>query len=141
MSILKEEDQQEIRKVFADLVDPVTLVLFTKDEGGEPCAITREIVEELATLSDKLSAEICDLEQDAARAAQHGVELVPTIIVLGAQDQGIRFVGVPAGYEFTTLVETILDVSKGEHGLPDDIVAELAKVDQPVHLQVLITPT
>ena len=63
------------------------------------------------------------------------------IVVRGAKDYGIRFYGIPSGYEFNTLIEDIVAVSNHEHGLSDDTVARLSDLEQPVHMQVFVTPT
>ncbi len=141
MGVLKDRDKKALIKVFGGLAGPVKLVMFTQEVECEYCQVTREIVEEIAALSDKISVEIHDFLQDASKAKEFGVDKIPAVIVMGEKDYGIRFYGVPAGYEFTTLIETILDVSRGEHGLPQSVVNELAKVDEPVHMQVMITPT
>ncbi len=141
MGVLKDKDQKALAKVFGELTGQVKLVMFTQEVECEYCLLTREMVEEIAALSDKVSVEVHDFVKDASRAKEFGVDKIPAVIVMGDKDYGIRFYGIPAGYEFTTLIETILDVSHGQHGLPQSAVNELAKIDQPVHLQVMITPT
>jgi len=56
-------------------------------------------------------------------------------------DYGIRFYGLPSGYEFTSLVEDIVDVSRGETSLSAESQAILAQIGEPLHLQVFVTPT
>ena len=70
-----------------------------------------------------------------------GIDKIPSTALLGDRDYGIRFYGVPAGYEFTSLIEDIIDVSKRDAGLPEELLNELSKVDKPVHIQILISPT
>ena len=141
MGVLKDKDKKALAKIFGELTGQVKLVMFTQDVECEYCQLTREMVEEIAALSDKISVEVHDFVQDASRAKDFGVDKIPAVIVMGDKDYGIRFYGIPAGYEFSTLIETILDVSRGEHGLPQSMVNEIAKVDQPVRMQVMITPT
>lgn len=135
----------------ARMKDPVTLVLFTQGEpaaGGvalecEFCAQTRELLQEVAALSPKLSLEIRDLLADADEAKRFGVDKIPAIAVLGAdgRDHGIRFYGIPSGYEFGALIEDVLMVSTGELELSADTFAKLATLTTPVHIQVYTTPT
>jgi glutaredoxin-like protein len=141
MGMLKDKDKKELAKMFGELSGPVKLVMFTQAVECEYCQLTREMVEEIAALSDKISAEIYDFVDDASRAKEFGVDKIPAIVVMGEKDYGIRFYGIPAGYEFSTLIETILDVSRGEHRLPQNVINELIKVDKPVHIQVMVTPT
>ena len=58
-----------------------------------------------------------------------------------AEQGAIRFLGLPAGYEFSTLVADIVDVSTGTVGLSEAAQAELRGLDQDLHLQVFVTPT
>ncbi|MFQ6117709.1 MAG: thioredoxin family protein, partial [Candidatus Bipolaricaulia bacterium] len=66
----------------------------------------------------------------------------PAIVVARAdRDYGIKFYGPPAGHEFSSLVEDVIDVSRGEVELPPDVVEELQELDTDVHIQVFVTPT
>lgn len=141
MVLLKEKDVKKLKEVFAKLEHEVALKVFTQENECHYCEHTRELVEEVAALSDKIKAEVHDFVADAKLAKEHGVDKIPAVIPAGEKDYGIRFYGVPAGYEFATLVEDIIDVGRRNPGLPEEITAELAKVDSPVHIQVLFSPT
>jgi glutaredoxin-like protein len=141
MAMIGEKDRETIREWFQRLVDPVRLVVFTQEFECEYCKETRELAEEIASLDERISVEVHDLVGDAAAAEAYGIDKIPAIAIVGARDYGVRYYGFPGGYEFTTLVEDIIDVSRGEHGLSDKTVAELARLDRPVHLQVFVTPT
>ncbi len=114
--------------------------------GVVPCATcrdTKQLLEELVELSDRLRLEIHDFVADAAAAAAAGVDKIPATVVRG-RDGGerARFYGAPAGYEFTSLLEDVLDVGgSGAPALPEPVVAALERIDQPVHIQVFVTPT
>jgi glutaredoxin-like protein len=141
MAILKEKDSQTIQKWFEKLRDPVRLVVFTQEHECEYCEQTRSIVEEIAALSDKITAEVYDFVDDEARAQEYGIDKIPAIAIIGSQDYGVRIYGFPGGYEFTAFAEDIIDVSTGEHGLSEATLQHLAKLTSPIHLQVFVTPT
>lgn len=141
MTMLKEKDRQTIQGWFEKLRDPVRLVLFTQENECEYCQETRGMAEEIAALSDKISLEVYDLVADEAQAKQYGIDKIPAIAIVGAQDYGVRFYGFPGGYEFTTFVEDMIDVSTGEHGLSEATLQALAQLTTPVHMQVFVTPT
>lgn len=147
MPLISEQDAEHLRNEFeSELVSPVKLVMFTQAFECQFCAETRQIVEEVAELSDKISAEIYDFVDDKALADSYNVDKIPAIAILRAengedQDYGIRFYGIPSGYEFTSIIEDILDVSKGDSGLQPRTREALAELTEPVHLQVFITPT
>jgi len=111
------------------------------------CAETRQLVEEVAQLSDKLSVEIRDLTSDASLAASYGIDKIPAIAILRdegtgqGKDYGIRYYGIPSGYEFGSLIEDIVQVSTGDSGLTPQSRMEVARLTRPVHIQVFVTPT
>ena len=78
---------------------------------------------------------------EAELAEQYGVDKIPALLVRADEDPGIRFYGVPAGYEFDSVLQAVQDVARGDAGLPGVVMEDLARVDKPVHLQVMITPT
>jgi glutaredoxin-like protein len=147
MSLISQKDADHLRNEFATgLVSPVKLVMFTQAIECQFCAETRQIVEEIAGLSDKITTEIYNFVTDKPVAEVYGVDKIPAIAILRVEDgadkdYGIRFYGIPSGYEFTSLVEDILDVSRGESGLQLKTKEALAGVTEPVHLQVFVTPT
>ncbi|MFO7682774.1 MAG: thioredoxin family protein [Chloroflexota bacterium] len=145
MSLLKESDQQQLREHFSALAEPVKLVMFTQEMECQYCSETRMISEEVAALSDKISVEVYDFVRDQEIAEQYHIDKIPAIAVVRgggkAKDYGIRFYGIPSGYEFSSLIENIMMVSSGESGLSAETKAWAAGLDKPVHLQVFITPT
>jgi alkyl hydroperoxide reductase subunit AhpF len=120
----------------------VRLVVFSQamaDPGSEQ---VRRLVEELAALDDRLTAESANFVLDQERVQQLGIARTPAVAILGAEkDYGIRFYGMPSGYEFGTLVDAILDVSSGDSGLSEPTRAALSRLARPVHVQVFSTPT
>ena len=141
MGIIGDKNRAGLEKAFEELDGKVNLVVFSQETECQFCKETRGICEELAEISDRIETQVYDFVADEEQVKAYGIDKIPAIAVTGEKDHGIRFYGIPAGYEFATLVETIIGVSKGDHGLPDDLAAELAKVDEPVKLQVMVTPT
>jgi glutaredoxin-like protein len=141
MGVLKEKDKEKVTNVLKGMEKDVTVVMFTQEMECPRCEMTRLMLEEISGLSDKLSFEVHDFVADADLAKKYGVDKIPATVLLGDKDYGIRFYGVPAGYEFNVLIEDILDAGKRNPGLSKEVMTELAKVDRPVHMQVLISPT
>ncbi|MBN1135102.1 MAG: thioredoxin family protein [Anaerolineae bacterium] len=147
MPLISKKDADALRDEFAaQLVNPIKLVMFTQTVECQFCAETRQIVEEVAALSDKIESVIYNFVTDEPVAESYGIAEIPAIVILGMQDgkdqdYGIRFYGIPSGYEFSTVVEDILAVSRGESGLKPATQKVLAGLTQPVHIQVFITPT
>jgi alkyl hydroperoxide reductase subunit AhpF len=141
MAILSPSDAARVREMLAALRNPVRLVFFTQMLNCETCEPTKQILGELAELSDRITVEEHDFLLEGAIAMDHGIDRVPAIAVVGAQDYGIRFFGIPSGYEFMSLLDAIQVVSAGESGLQDGTRAMLAGLESPLALQVFVTPT
>jgi len=140
--IIPAKEREHIQKFFEEkLVNPVRLVMFTQEFECEYCAETRQLVEEIAQLSPKITAEIYNFVTDKPQAEKYQVDKIPAIALIGQKDYGIRFYGIPSGYEFSTLLEDIVDVSQGESGLSEASKKALATLTKPVHIQVFVTPT
>ncbi|MDP8255251.1 MAG: thioredoxin family protein [Candidatus Alcyoniella australis] len=141
MGLLKDADQAKLRETFSALTNDVRLVMFTQQFECQYCRSTRELLQETAALSERISLEIFDFVADSEQVKLYGIDKAPATVVLGERDYGIRFYGVPSGYEFVTLIEDILDVGGRGHGLPPEVLTVLAKVDKPIRIEVLISPT
>jgi glutaredoxin-like protein len=140
--IIQAKDKERVRQVFEEgLVDPVRLVMFTQTIECQFCAETRQLVEEVAALSDKVVAEVYNFVTDEGKAQEYDVDKIPAIAIIGARDYGVRYYGIPSGYEFTSLIEDIVDVSRGESGLMPETKKAVTAISEPVHLQVFVTPT
>ena len=141
MALLNDQIRNDVREMLTGLEQPVTLKVFTQSFECEYCKETRELVEEVAALSDKLSTEVYDFEKDAAVAESMGVDKIPAIAIVGAKDYGVRLFGIPSGYEFGTLIEDIKMVSSGDSGLAPESRQMVAGLKEPAHIQVFTTPT
>jgi len=141
MSLLQDEDREEVGKQLAGLTNPVQLIMFTQAMECDFCANTRGLVEEVASLSNTVEAVICDFVSDTDEVAEYQIDKIPAIAVVGEKDYGVRFYGMPSGYEFVSLIEALKMVSSGQSGLSDATKAALAEIDRAAHFQVFVTPT
>ena len=142
MALLKDKDKQHLQEQFTKrLKNPVKLVVFTQTIACDFCEQTEQIAQEVASLSDKITVEVYNFVADKAVADQYGVDKIPATVIEGEQDYGIRFFGIPSGYEFSSLIEDIMMVSSGESGLSEDTKKTIATLKEPVHIQVFVTPT
>ncbi len=141
MALLNDQIRNDVREMLADVKNPVKLEVFSQSFECDYCKETRELAEEVASLSDQLSVEVHDFEKDTAKAESLGIDKIPAIAVVGAKDYGIRMYGIPSGYEFGSLIEAIKMVSEGQSELAPGTKEILSKLKAPVHIQVFITPT
>ena len=142
MSLIPDDKKELLKNDFKEkLVDPVKIVMFTQEIECRFCSDTRELAQELATLSDKITTEIYDFVADGAKAKEYGIDKIPALAIIGKKDYGVRIYGIPYGYELQTLIEAIINVSKGKTDLSENTKAILKEVKSPVHIQVFVTLT
>jgi alkyl hydroperoxide reductase subunit AhpF len=156
MALLSSADQEKLREAFQEMTRPVRVLFFTQTFGCETCVQTRQILDELPALSDKISVEEVNLVLDQDRAKQYGVDRAPTLALVyddpaelvepvapatRAKDSRIRFLGAPSGYEFVSLVQALLLVGGRHSTLTETSRQRLGAVDRPIAMQVFTTPT
>ena len=144
MSLLSERDRQTVQTHLAVLTHDVTLLFFTQTIGAPDTAlIARQVIDEVAGLSDRVTVEEVNLILDREKSAQYGIDRIPAIVLLrDGADTRMRFLGAPAGYEFSSLIESIILAGTNDSGLTEDskqLIAE--KATAPMDIKVFVTPT
>lgn len=141
MAFLAAKDEVAVKKEFERIGGPVKLTVFASELGGDHNSQTVALIREVAALSDQISVAVLNPHIDREQAAAYGITESPAVVVEGAQDYGIRFLGTPAGYEFSNLIDSIIAVSTGEAGLSEETKATLAGLTEDVTIKVFATPT
>ena len=150
MPIIADRDRDALKREFRkDLKKDVTIRLFTQGPSlltipgreCQQCPQTQQLMEELTALSPKLHLEVYDFYSDAEAKDKYKVERIPAIVMGDDGDARLRFYGVPMGHEFPIIIEDIKTLSRGVSPLTMESRKKLQKVNQPVQIQVFVTPT
>lgn len=142
MSLIPAEHRERLRTELAERLErPVRMVMFTQELECRYCAETRMLVQEVAGLNEKVGVEVYDFMANADKAKEYGVDKVPAIAIVGEKDYRVRYYGFPFGYELQTLLEALVNVSRGRTDLSDSAKELLKEVRTPVHIQVFVTLT
>jgi glutaredoxin-like protein len=145
-AFLNEELTRQVKEVFAGLINPVEVLFFGRKTDCAYCQESLSLLEEVTGLSDQFSLSIYDLDENASLAQQYKIDKAPGFVIAAKEgdqivDYGIRFFGIPSGYEFTSLVNDLVMVSSRNSALTDPTREYLKTLKSPVHLQVFVTPT
>lgn len=144
---LDDELISQLKQVFSEnLSEPVRIVFFNQSEHCDLCEETAQLLNEVAAVDERITIEQHTLDQEPELGKQYNLDKLPGFVIAGmdggkAVDYGIRYAGVPAGHEFTSLINDIILVSQRDSGLNEDTRAFLKDLKQPVLLQVFVTPT
>ncbi len=154
MELLNKAVRDVAKKKFdEELVGKVTILFFTQEPGriivpgklpNQECLFcreTRQLYEEVSSLSDKIELLVHDFVADKKAVEEYGIDKIPAAVIMGEKDHGIRFYGIPSGYEFQSLIEALVDVSKGRTALSEKTRQVLASLEKDVRIQVFVTPT
>lgn len=144
--ILDKKTLEQIEEAFAGMENLVQVLYFGSQDQCETCSETQQLLEEVAAVHDKVQLSVYDLKQDRDIAEQFNVTNAPGIVIAANDDSdvrnlGVQFSGTPSGYEFSTLINDILAVSRRDSGLSNATREFLRQLDQPLHLQVFVTPS
>jgi glutaredoxin-like protein len=144
--LLNDEVVSQVRDVFAQMSEQVAVLYFGQKDNCDYCEDTRLLLQEVTSLSDKLSLEIYDLDDDAEAALQFHVDKAPGLVLVGKDgdqiiDYGIRYAGIPSGHEFSSLINDLVLVSGRDSGLDSKTREYLHGLNESVLLQVYVTPT
>lgn len=153
MPVLAPRDRSLLQQRFSrELQKDITITLFTSRSAGilllpgrecPTCPQVQEVLEEVVSLSPKLRLEVVDFYTQGEEARRRGVDRIPCF-TFSADEQpynNIKFYGLPTGYEFLTLVEDILALSRGVTPFRPPLREAVRQIDKEVHIQVFVTPT
>ncbi|HWP43084.1 MAG TPA: thioredoxin family protein [Blastocatellia bacterium] len=151
MMLISESDQETLRNHFNErLASTVEMIMFTEREspliipGKQPCetcAQTEQLLEEVASLSDKLTLTVREISSAAEEAAGFGIDRVPAFVVKGAARGRMRFFGIPSGYEFPSFIGDLVDASTGSTDLSEETRSYLASLAEDINIKVFTTPS
>jgi len=138
-----DEAGKQLAEILSAMKDNVELVMFTQEAGCDTCADTRIFIEEFGAISDKVKVTVLDFVEDKVRADELGVDKVPAVVVLDKEgvNTGVKFYGIPAGYEINSLTHAVLAVSGEKEEIPEDLLERIRKIDRPVHIEVFVGVT
>src|SRR5436853_6273698 len=142
MALLSSTDQDKLRESFGEMTSKVRVLFFTQTLDCETCLHTRQILDELPALSDKIAVDEVNFVLEKDKAAQYAIDRVPALALLAedgsgdAHDSRIRFLGAPSGYEFISLVQAVLLVGGRASTLTDENRQKLAAVTRPMTMHV-----
>jgi glutaredoxin-like protein len=150
MGFLSADNQDEIKRLFQELEGEVHLILFTQKESllfipgqeCETCNDTRTLLEEVASLSEKIKLEVHEFSADSEAVRAYDIDRIPAFVMTADGVKGkVRYFGMPSGYEFSVLLGSLLDVSKGKSELSEPSIEMLQTLNTNLHIQVFVTPT
>lgn len=143
MSLFDDDVKKQLKDLLSALKDNVNIVFFTQEFECQVCNDCRTFLEEISALSDKLVLTIFDFQKDTSEADKYQIDKIPAIVINDSKntDTGIRFFGIPAGYEINSFISSLVEASGVREALPQEIASRISKITKDVHIQVFVTLT
>lgn len=141
MALMDQATAEEVRKRLDALEAEIKIVLFKETLMCQTCGPAEDFFRELGALSPKLKVEVYNRVTDTEKAAAYGVTLTPAAVIEGPKGARARFYGIPAGYEFVSLLESVKNAASPSVDLQPETLAALAALKSPVNIKVFVTPT
>lgn len=141
MSLLDDKVKNAVKNDLSNLKTNVKLVVFSQEIECASCKDAVSLADEVASLSDKISVEKYNFVTDKAKTEQYKIDKIPAIAVADDKDFGIRFYGVPGGFEFSSFIDAIKLVSSRESQLAKKTKEEISKITKSVLIKIFVTLT
>lgn len=141
MTFMDQKTTDEVKKRLGELPGDVKIIFFKESLLCQTCGPAEDFYTELASLSDKVKMEVFNRVTDTEKAAAYGITLSPAAVIEGPKGARVRFYGIPAGYEFVSLLEALKNSAAPSSDLQPGTVQALAGVGKPVNIKVFVTPT
>lgn len=140
--MMNEEVQNQLKQIFGDMKNDVTMVLFTQEGECYSCEETKGLLSEVAELSDKIHLELKDINTDLEDVKKYNIEMVPSFVILDSNYEyhGVKFNGIPAGHEINSFIPALLEMSGAvNEEIPAEFLERISKIDKPVNIKVFVT--
>ena len=131
----------KVKECFGNLPEKVKVITFTQEFESWFCQENRALYEQLASISEKINLEVYDFKTNRLEAERYQIEQIPATVIMGFRDYGLRFYGLPQGYEFNSLLAAVSMVSYRESGLSAESKKLLQGWNKPTRIRVLVTLT
>jgi glutaredoxin-like protein len=140
MALFDAKIQQQLKDILNNMENEVQIINFTQEIECPMCRETRQFVEEIGSLSDKLKVKVYNFVTDKDMSVKYKIDKIPAIVLLDKDgvDHGIRFFGLPGGYEINSFMGSIIELSGKREPVPDDVMKRIKAIDRDVHIQVFV---
>lgn len=140
MALLDNNTRDDLEVLFAQLVCPVRLVLFTETQASLPAGSSATCWRSSPVSRSSSRSRYTTIARDWEAVRAFGLSRAPATAVVGEHDFGVRFIGVTGGYEFASLVDAITMASLGRSGLEPGLEQLAGLIREPLQLHGAARP-
>jgi len=141
MAFLNGDTREAVKRKLDSFSGEARMVFFKETLDCDTCPEEEEFLREMAGLSDHIKLDVINRLTEPDQALLYGVTASPTLVIEGHAGSRVKFLGVPAGFEFANLMESLEEAANARAELSEETREKLADLDTDVHIQVFVTPT
>lgn len=138
MALMSADVRKHVTERLSVMTQPVELVVHSDD--SEEGRVLLELAQELAEVNSLVQVRA---ESGAGVGASAAVEQAPALTFRdpAGRDPGLRYYGLPLGYEFVVLLEDLIDLGTGQSQLSARTLEQVRTITRPTVIKVFVTPT
>lgn len=142
MPLLRSEEETKVREWFGELERSVELLVALGPEetprpGSGDVDFGAEMVRVCEGLAEFGERVTCRVEDEP-----EGFPRFPSVSIRpDGRDAGVRYDGLPWGYELGSLVGAVVEAGREEPSLRPDSLAALEELERDLAVDVFVTPT
>jgi len=139
--MLDEQLKKQVKnKLSSGMKGDVKLILFGESDDCPYCDEYKELVDELASLSEKLTSEVYPFS--SPEREKYGVNIAPSLVIYSEEHNiSATFCGPPSSHFFPVLIEDIIDASRGGPSISKEVIEKVKAIDFPVKILVFASQT
>lgn len=143
MAIFDEKTKDQLKQVLSQMINPINIHFWTQDIECPTCQINHQFLDEIVSLADKIKLFVHDFVNEKDVAEKYNIDKIPAILITDEKESilGIRFFGIPAGYEINSFISACLELSGAKQKIEDDIEKRIKNINKKIHIQVFVTLT
>lgn len=139
--MFNEDVKKQLTDILSKMKNSVKVIYFSQNIECDSCKETGDFVSEFSKLNDKIKVERYDFEKDKSLADKYGIEVIPAILVADSngKDSGMKFYGLPGGYEINSFVMSLLEASGEKEAISEDLLNRIKQIEKDIHIKVFVS--
>jgi glutaredoxin-like protein len=143
MDLFDEKTKQQLKQVLSEMKNPIKIHFWTQEIECPTCSINHQFLMEISSLTDKIKLYVHDFTKEKDLAEKYNIDKIPAILLTDEKETilGVRFFGIPAGYEINSFISACLELSGVAEPIDAEIEKRIKNINKKVHIQVFVTLT
>ena len=142
IGLINGENSKYLKEHFSSFDNSVNILYFNSESTNiDFCLSAKTILYEINELSPNINLQLFNFEKDKDVVQNYNIMAPPAIVIQSDTDIGLRYYGIPSGYEFSTLINSITMVGRGNIEISKVLRERSSLLKEKVEILVFVTPS